>query len=682
MPQLKFHFLKPTLLILGLAFGLTSPLTPPVSASSCADLYLVFARGSGEPLSGPNFSAFKEALDSTFKSSSLSYEIYELGSSVRYGDPYPAVSTKDPVTNLGALFSSGDHFRYGKSVNSGKTELINFINRRGKSCPLSHFALIGYSQGAQVISQATPFLPLKKILYIATFGDPKLLLPEGAGKYPKACFGQDLSPYRHYVPDCTVHQGILKGNPNYQKFPEIQLFHTWCEQSDFICGSRFNFDAPLEAHTSYSTNHLYFDFAYHLLLKLKPHFNNKISLPNLPIIRNQAAFIFDSTDSMRPFIDRYKNQARTLISKILTFGGEVALFEYRDLKDPYLPQKLSDFGSTQSEIFEKLEYLKTDNGGDEKESLLSALKFTLNQLRWKPGALKSIFIFTDAGYHSPDLDGTTESEIINLALSIDPVNLYVITSYNNTITYLPLTTKTSGKIYTSAPSFDTSLSLLSRPNPIFSLSHYQGTTGQNFNFTLKTDLLHPAFSYDWDLDGDGIFESHTKTPSISKSYSKPFSGFLQVKITDTNNQIGTGSAKISVTNTVDPAPTIISSQLTSDSSQAKISLHSLNTKAYFLSLDQAPLGITYSSDFTINLASPVHSLTITPISPTGFLGQPHSLSINSPTDLLPPNPSSLPTKTTPSNPIQPLKTPTFKLKAPDTGVPNPSYQFFKRSILP
>ncbi len=72
------------------------------------------------------------------------------------------------------------------------------------------------------------------------------------------------------------------------------------------------------------------------------------------VMGRQAAMdtviLIDSTDSMRRLIDRYKREALRLASLTLNTGGRIALFEYRDLKDPYELRMLCDFGCSLEEF--------------------------------------------------------------------------------------------------------------------------------------------------------------------------------------------------------------------------------------------------------------------------------------------------------------------------------------------
>ena len=131
----------------------------------------------------------------------LNYEFIDLD--------YPAVAIGlDRLgTTLGALIGRGEAYEFGKSVNTGVKNLKALVN--GSACPGTKYVLGGYSQGAMVVSKALSGLNASRLIYAATFGDPKIYLPEGQGALPAACRGENLSDYRMYVPDCYAYKGML-----------------------------------------------------------------------------------------------------------------------------------------------------------------------------------------------------------------------------------------------------------------------------------------------------------------------------------------------------------------------------------------------------------------------------------------------------------------------------------------
>lgn len=403
-------------------------------AESCPSLRLVFARGSGgERWHDQNYLAFKVAIEQKLATVSLDYEFIDLD--------YPAVGVG--LGNLGvtagAYFGSGDAYEFGESVDTGVRNLVAMVNEA--SCPGTKYVLGGYSQGAMVVSKSLGGLNADRIVYAATFGDPKLYLPEGAGIMPAACRGENLSDYRMYVPDCQAYKGLLGAYVPYEPADLVGKMGTWCNKRDVFCSSHLN----VSDHTSYVAENLYEDASRVIFDKITKSFGleNRISSPH------DTAILIDSTGSMTSMIDQYKAEALRLATETLESGGRVALFDYRDLDDPYDLVQHCDFESCNLEVFrQELEEIQVEGGGDTPESLLSASFHTMESLNWKQGSTKSLVILTDANFLSPDRDGMTFDEVVTLSKRIDPVNFYIVTNAEYGGDYAKLANRTDGKVVT------------------------------------------------------------------------------------------------------------------------------------------------------------------------------------------------------------------------------------------
>ena len=245
-------FFKITLLfILMLIPVFVSISVQSLSEPTCSDYEFIFARGSGQSLDASDFNAFKSEITKRFKRENISF--YEVGSSQ---NGYPAVALNFS-TALGAYISAGKSYRYGDSINRGSKELILHINSASKQCKNKKFILAGYSQGAHVIDRSLNFINSDKVVYVASFGDPKLYLPEGK----RACQHVGLSPYRVYAPDCKIKEGILGGMKPYQPAGYYNKMGIWCNQDDLICGSALNIFNPLKTHVAYIEKGSYQKFA-------------------------------------------------------------------------------------------------------------------------------------------------------------------------------------------------------------------------------------------------------------------------------------------------------------------------------------------------------------------------------------------------------------------------------------
>ena len=407
----------------------------PISASnaaSCPDVKIIFARGSGEKRwVEQDYISFSNGLIEKIKLTNLTYEFEDLD--------YPAIGIGNPFTLLNTFVSGGEAYEFGASVAVGIKNLLNEINN--SACKNTKYILGGYSQGAMVVSKAINYIKPEKIIYAATFGDPKIYLPEGEGLAPAACKGKNLSNYRIYVPDCRVYEGMLGGNKPYQPEGYVDKLGTWCNRTDIFCSTHFS----VNAHISYASDGLYKDASKIIFDKICKVFG----IENKYVSVHDTAILIDSTGSMEHFMHDYKREALNLAKKTLEAGGRVALYDYRDLKENYEPVEHCDFDTCTLEKFEEeLDKISLSGGEDEEESLLSASFNVMKKLNWNFGSTKSLVAFTDAGYHEPDLDGVSFIDVVNLSKKIDPVNFYIVTDSLHKNSYQALAEATGGAVAT------------------------------------------------------------------------------------------------------------------------------------------------------------------------------------------------------------------------------------------
>ena len=423
-----------------------------VRAENCPDVKIIFARGSGgERWTDQNYLAFKNSLEPKLKTLKLNYEFLDLD--------YPAIGIDNLSVLIGAYTSAGEAYDFGESVNAGINKLISEVNNG--HCKNTKYILGGYSQGAMVVSKSIHNLSAEKIIYAATFGDPKIYLPEGKsyftpkilsssdknilhiGTVPEACKGQNLSSYRTYVPDCYTYEGLLGSYQPYAPNGFEKKMGTWCNKKDIFCSSYLS----ISDHTSYVSDNLYEDAARVIAAKVADFYNIKGNV----FSPHDTAILIDSTGSMSGLIDKYKNEATSLAEKTLASGGRIALYDYRDVGEGYAPVERCNFEACTMESFKAgLNAILVDGGGDEPESLLSASFNVMQKLSWQRGATKSVVVLTDAGYHSPDLDGVTFYDVVNLSREIDPVNFYIITTPQNFEFYNSLAAETDGAVVSAA----------------------------------------------------------------------------------------------------------------------------------------------------------------------------------------------------------------------------------------
>ena len=543
--------------ILALAYvcGSSAIVTPSAFAADCPSVQFVFARGSGEVIGGPSYEAWRTSIMRRMNKLTVSYGFYELGSRSYGGHQYPATAVSGSVAGvvnlIGAAISGGALFGFGKRVDEGVAELKAYISTMESRCSDTRFVLGGYSQGAMLISRTLGELDASKIIYVSTFGDPKLYLPEGkkhAFQKPDACYGRNLSNYRINVSDCYAYEGVLGSYKPYQPEYYIDKLGTWCNKNDIMCSSRVN----TGDHTAYVAENLYDEAAAIITSKISQYFGSyETSSPNA---MHEVAFLVDNTASMRYKKSSYRKAIGDFAERIIASGGRIALYEFGELAEGTKTIGRCGFDCSAAGFKSGYDDIYLRGGGDDPESVLSGLKTTMDTLDWTNGATKSIVVLNDSAYHDPDVDGVTLDDVVKRSLEIDPVNIYVIDPGDFADDYQELVTRTNGGFINEGSDADDMWSeLFTRPIARLKLMDYKAEVDSTLEFDATDSYAEDGgnLRFDWDLDGDGIFEKEDTEAVVSHSYTQPFDGYIQVKVRDQNDNIATMSAHVNI-NTEEP----------------------------------------------------------------------------------------------------------------------------------
>lgn len=597
----------------------------------CRDLYIIFARGSGESLNGPSEQAWHNELEKVLRPRKVNYEFYELGSERWSGFQYPAVAVAGSlggVVNLaGAVVSAGESHEFGRSVVEGRGELSGYLSEKIRTCPNAKFILGGYSQGAMVISGTIDKMPADKILYAATFGDPKLYLPEGKQNWglfddiiPDACYGRNLSNYRIYVPDCYAYEGILGSYRPYQTADYLDKIGTWCNKSDIMCSN----GSSLNDHTSYIEDELYRNAARRISRVLRKAYPDQVHTTGKEDYSNTELLIVldQMTDSAERF-EIYREQALRLAQKVLAGGGKVATAFYREQPNGY-SASISQFDD--AEMAPMVDYrigrlqpnfwTEQDKKGKPGHSLLYLIQRAIKQQKWHDGATKSMVIFTDTECVSPSRYGVTLEDVVELSLSIDPVNIYVNSGSETITSYEKLVTQTNGKSFEFGTDFSLSEeTILERPEAVLNMLSYTGLVGEEFYFdasgSLDANGEAAELQYDWDLDFDGNFELANADSSASAAYQSAQSGYIQVRVTDRTGNSSTMSAMVNVV-TESPTSAKVSNLESVPLSQASAQVIYVTTgEKALLIVNDTPIGfVPAQGEFTLDQLSTAATVRI------------------------------------------------------------------------
>lgn len=601
-----------------------APTRAETLTESCADVETVFARGSGQQPGGDQWKQWNEQLKLRI-TPPTSLHNYEIGLA------YPAIAVAGATNILngntgGAKFGAGELFEYGRSVDQGVEQMFLFLRSRQERCPLSRFVMGGFSQGAQVVSEtlelaeaAYPSL-LTRVDFAAMFGDPKLHLPEGEGIFPAACRGENFSPWRRTVPNCQTDNGSLGPRKPYVPASMAGRAGLWCNNDDFVCGSSKN---PLNTagHTYFEPGGGIDEAVREIAGRLKETLPADRSAgvdPRILVIGEgttglDVAFVIDTTGSMWGRIAGAKAFARDFAAQIAELRGRVALIAYKDAGDAYTAGVFSGLSSDTAHFQTQLDSLSVGGGGDTPEALLHALTTTFNGLEWRPGATKAAVVLTDAGFHVPDrVDGSTVDSVARRSLEIDPVNVYPVVPSYLVSTYADLAQRTSGQVILdsgdSAAALRNALTRLrNRPVPLLPQANYYGRPGESFTFDASRSYVLDStiVRYDWDVDGDGRFESSTTEPRLRHVYPAAFDGVMQVRVTAADGGIANASAFVHVgTPPPDDGPAA-PSDLRADAvgSTVRLSWQSADPRAEYwgITVNGVPVGLADRSTRSVEL---------------------------------------------------------------------------------
>ena len=613
-------------------------LSIPTSAASCDDVKIVFARGSGQELGEEESYTFRGNISKNIKLAlpNLKYSFYELGSEPQDGYQYPAIDLNF-ISAIGTTVSGGSAFEFGESVNQGVNELKAFIKNISNNCPSTKYVLGGYSQGAMVMTKAMPDLNPNKVVYVANFGDPKLYLPEGEGLNPDACRGVNLSPYREYAPNCRTSAGYLGAKKPYLNSGWTGKVGLWCNDGDFICGAGFITEEPFRTHVKYASDGHIKNAATIIGKKLIDTYPNYLTTSANEAKRaitgygnRDVVFLLDATASMSNHMNKLSNYIYRIAEMVTKDGGRVALWIFGDLKDSD-PYRMANFTSD-IDLFKTRFHPnivpRLGAGGDEPDSVYSAVLEVLNIMQWRKGATKSIILLTDHEPLSPDRDGTTLQDVIKRSLEIDPVNVYTLGMEEEVANYYnDLISGTDGEYYETLPDDLSKLSITGRPNINLALEQYRAKPGEIVNYRITGDIDN-IDHIDWDLDLDGNYDSRSVEPMISAQYSTIISGFVKAKVSYQSGLESTVSAKVMISDMSETSPTIIINEVLTDGDSATVK-YSLGPNSYgtLVSINDVPAGISYGETLNLSDLSDNSTLTLTPFSNNGALGNPTQVEI-------------------------------------------------------
>jgi len=619
---------------------------------ACKLVEVIFARGSGG--GAPNdeeADKYVRQIEDRIKDSSISNHTYILGQESYGGNQYPhvAVDNWSFLTGIGASLSSGQYYTYGNSVWQGVNELQSYLTQRHAKCKSTgtRYILGGYSQGAQVIGQTLPRILgsiRADIVYVGLFGDPKLHYPEGEGWNPPACRGERSVWRKVPVFNCDHDNGSLDARKPY--LPDDMKTKTglWCYAKDMVCDP--GAVGQFSGHGTYKNKDRAIDHAAQIAVTRlqgrlkqdnpppppplpweptpKPPINYDQALDTRRVFNQgttgeNVVFAVDVSESMRLKLPSIKDYLQETIPKITARGGKVALAVYWGVKaedgNIYTAGYGIPFDKDLAPMIERI-------GSNEQPeflfpgSSLYVFDAAFKELEWTQGATKSLIAFSNNPLVSPDAHGFTIESIAKRALEIDPVNIYPVVPEEVKDSYAPLAAETSGQVLSYTDDIASAANqafdkITKRPVPLLGNTEYKAEPGQELTFDASDSyILEGSITkYDWDYDGDGQFEATTSTPSIKHTYSAPFTGYMQVRMSASNNTLANMSAKVTIDTITPPALPPTPQNLTytiteTTDNKSKVTINwqaNPDVQAWLIQLNDMPMGYVESSRTSLEI---------------------------------------------------------------------------------
>lgn len=421
--------------------------------------------------------------------------------------------------------------------------------------------------------------------------------------------------------------------------------------------------SSIQDHTSYVSEQLYGDAARRIVRAIKSAFIDRLDHEyesNQHV--HEVAIVTDITGSMvrGDLYWRLAKEAKNLAQRVVDSGGRVSYFVYRDLIEGVETKRLCDFTCTLEELDDAIQSVRLIDGEDDNESALSAMNYAINHAGWTTNSEKSLLILTDAGLHEPDRDGTTSADVIVSSRTHGGVKIFAPVWKEFAEEYQTVAEQTGGQVLRLEDGIKLATSAI-LPNPIINLAQerYIGPIGSHFVFDASASQVFagPDLTYDWDLDGNGLYELKNAGPVVEQTFNR-FEGDVFIRVTDRAGHSAVASIYVKTQELLTaPAAVEVSAvdfEMPSNARSSSIVSGTLSTDAdkVLLVVDEAVLGFIEvangQSRFAIEGLRANSHLTFIPYSATGVRGIGRTIKLgNDINDSPTPNPTNPPAASQP-----------------------------------
>jgi PKD repeat protein/lysophospholipase L1-like esterase/Mg-chelatase subunit ChlD len=261
-----------------------------------------------------------------------------------------------------------------------------------------------------------------------------------------------------------------------------------------------------------------------------------------------VVFVVDTTGSMGGEIAEVRANLSSLVDQLAatTDSYRVAVVSYRDF--PQRTGSSSDYPSRVDQTFTDdpvliqaaIDSLRAQGGGDLPETVFSGIQAAIG-LPWRPGVTKIAVVIGDAPALSPEpISNLTASQIVANSIAVDPVQVIGVNvgSLNSNGALGQIADGTGGSVIQGASGLTTAISeiLASAANQPFAWmgQAYSGKIGQPVLFDASGSYDpsgSPITLYEWDFDGDGVFDLQTAETSATHVYDTAYNAYVVLRVT-------------------------------------------------------------------------------------------------------------------------------------------------------
>ena len=299
-----------------------------------------------------------------------------------------------------------------------------------------------------------------------------------------------------------------------------------------------------------------------------PTFNNQESSTKSDI---DIAFVIDSTGSMKDNVGALRARVNEIMKQTEKGASSYrfALIDYKDHPkfntQNYLARTDVDFTSDGSVLEKGLDSLTYEGGnlGNTNASVYSGVMQAVN-LKWRNGVKKIVVVIGDAPPRDPEPGtGHTAASVAKAAYEVDPVSVYGIdTGQLSSSDFQTLVSSSSGTTANaSSPDQVSDLvnkAISSELNKPFAWIQgpYVAKVGDPVDIDAAAShaVSGSLTSYEWDFNGDGVYDETGTSPRITHAFSEEFSGVIGLRVTQSDGQTAVATTQVDITDDGDNTP--------------------------------------------------------------------------------------------------------------------------------